>query len=518
MVARRAFVLKGCSLLALGAGGLPAAAEVLPLGTARPFDFTDLVARARAQAKTAFRSAAQAPAAVLDAIDYDAHWRIRFREEAAPLLPPDSTPVQLFHLGRYARDPVAIHLVEDGWARELAYTPEAFAMPAASPAKALPADAGYAGFRLMRPDHGPDWLVFLGASYFRADGPDRQYGLSARGLAIDTGLDRPEEFPRFTAFWIGGGERVGETAVVHALLDGPSVTGAYRIGCAHLDDGGQRLSVDTRLFLRRPVERLGIAPLTSMFWYGEGNRATALDWRPEVHDSDGLAIWTGAGERIWRPLRNPRRVTTSSFFDHGPRGFGLSQRDRAFAHYQDDGVFYDRRPSAWVTPEDDWGPGAVQLVEIPTHDETFDNVVAYWLPAELPPVGEELALAYTVDWLATDPPPDLARVTATRIGQGGIPGQPVPPGVLKYVIDFAGGPLADLSADARVAPAIEASGGRIVRPSAHRLVGQDVWRVIFDLDGAATAPIDLRVHLRHGEAALSETWIGLAEAEALPVR
>ncbi|MFW5835020.1 MAG: glucan biosynthesis protein, partial [Pseudomonadota bacterium] len=246
MLVRRSLLLQGCSLLVVGAGGLPAAAGSLPLGAAQPFAFADLVARARANAKRTFRPTVQAPAAVLDAIDYDAHWRIRFDPSASPVLPPDATPVQLFHLGRYAREPVAIHLIEDGWAREVLYTPGAFTMPASSPAKALPSDAGYAGFRLMRPDHGPDWLVFLGASYFRADGPDRQYGLSARGLAIDTGLERPEEFPRFTAFWLGGGEREGESVVVHALLDGPSVTGAYRIGAGHRADGRQRPWVEAR--------------------------------------------------------------------------------------------------------------------------------------------------------------------------------------------------------------------------------------------------------------------------------
>lgn len=184
------------------------------------------------------------------------------------------------------------------------------------------------------------------------------------------------------------------------------------------------------LFVRREIERLGVAPLTSMFWFAENNRHLATDWRPEIHDSDGLALWTGAGERIWRPLNNPQVPRTSAFSDDNPKGFGLMQRDRAFANYQDDGVFYDRRPSLWVEPLAPWGKGSVQLVELPTDDEIHDNIVAFWVPAEPVRAGARLAYRYRLHWRADEPypAPQLARTISTRIGRGGIPGQPRPEG------------------------------------------------------------------------------------------
>ena len=512
---RRRLLLAFAAVLGAPAVGLAAnGGTALVLGPARPFSFEALTAEARRVASEPYVPPRSPAAAALDRIDYDAHWRIRFRESEAPQLGEGGPPVQFFHLGRYAREPVAIHLLDKGAARKIRYSPALFEMPVDSPAHTLGSDAGFAGFRIMRPRHRPDWLSFLGASYFRCDGPDSQYGLSARGLAVDTGLATPEEFPRFSAFWIGAGEREGEDVAVYARLDGPSVAGAYRIGAQRRSEAGQICDVSARLFFRKGVERLGIAPMTSMFWYSETNRGESRDWRPEVHDSDGLALETGRGERLWRPLRNAHRVTTTSFLDDGPRGFGLIQRDREFENYQDDGVFYHRRPSAWVTPQGDWGQGAVQLVEIPTDDETFDNIVAYWTPGTQPAAGAELAFDYRLDWRARDPAPEnLARVVATWRGQGGIPGQPRPEGVVKYVIDFEGGALHGIEEGIELA--VEARGGRIIRPSARPVVGRDRWRAIFDLDGAFEHPVELRVHLHRGGDVLTETWTVPADPETL---
>ena len=479
-----------------------------------PFSFASLIERARAMASSPYHPVRIPDPTTLDRIDYDAHWRIRFRPSAAPAL-SGGMSAQFFHLGRYAREPVEVFLVENGMARALHYDPSLFDMPPDSPARALGPDAGFAGLRVMRPGEAPDWLSFLGASYFRCDGPNAQYGLSARGLAIDTGLARAEEFPRFSAFWIGAGERDGEDVTIHALMESPSVTGAYRFGTIREARFGQRLVVSAHLFFRESVERLGVAPLTSMYWYSEGaSRRAAPDWRPEVHDSDGLAIEADSGERLWRPLRNPRRVVVSSFMDRDPRGFGLIQRDRDFGNYQDDGVFYDRRPSAWVTPKGSWGEGAVQLVEIPTDDETFDNIVAFWSPARQPMAGQSLVFDYTLDWRARDPFPEgLARVVATRIGWGGVPGQPRPPGVFKYVIDFKGGALDGIE-DGVDAEISVGAGGSILLRRAHRIVGTTGWRLMFDLDGAAERPVELRAYLRRGAEALTETWTMLAEHPA----
>ena len=506
---RRQVLLGGLVLSAVGFG----AARAVDLGPALPFSFDALTDDARVAAGRRYAPPAVPDPDVLDRIDYDAHWRIRFRDDASVRV-SQGTSAQFFHLGRYAREPVEMHFIEGGMARKALYAPDVFDMPADSPAKAMGEGSGFAGMRLMRPDLGPDWISFLGASYFRCDGPDRQYGLSARGLAINTGLARPEEFPRFSAFWIGGGEREGEDAVIYARLDSPSVAGAYRIGATREAGFGQRCAVEARLFFREGVERLGVAPLTSMFWYSETNRAASPDWRPEVHDSDGLALATGSGERLWRPLLNPKVISTLSFVDKDPRGFGLIQRDRRFDSYLDDGVFYNRRPSAWIEPRGEWGAGAVQLVEIPTHEEVFDNIVAYWTPERAPAAGDALSFAYDLQWRAQDPAPaNLGRVRGTFVGWGGVPGQPRPEGVRKYVVEFEGGALDSIVEG--VEPRVDAWGGRVIGAYAHAIVGASGWRLIFDLDGAAERPVELRAYLSRKGEALTETWTLLADHRAV---
>lgn len=499
-----------------GAGLAPGAALASGRGPATEFSFARLIESARAAAAAPYAPAPVAAADVLERIDYDAHWRIRFREEASLTPAGLDSPIQTFHPGRYFKEPVKIHVVEGDSAREVEFTREDFDIPEDSPAMDLPHDIGVAGFRVMRPGLEPDWISFLGASYFRTDGPEAQYGLSARGIAVDSGLSKPEEFPRFTAFWIGPPEGPDDDLTVWALLDGPSLTGAYRFGLHRGREGeeGHRVEVSARLFMRQEVERLGVAPLTSMYWYSERERAS-IDWRPEIHDSDGLAIATGAGERIWRPLENPRGVETFSFLDDGPKGFGLIQRDRAFAHYEDDGVFYNRRPSAWIEPLGDWGAGAVQLVLIPTKDETFDNVVAYWTPATQPKAGDALAYDYALNWIERDPRPAVATVYSTRQGHGGAPGQPIPEGVGKMVIDFEGGPLDEMTDGSGIEPVVEAQGGTVLEPIAvRRVVGTRRWRLSFDFRATGEGPVALRAFLRAGDKALSETWI--AEAWLVP--
>ncbi|MEL6264220.1 MAG: glucan biosynthesis protein D [Pseudomonadota bacterium] len=497
-------------------GPPPARASALPrFGPATPFDFGALTARAEALAARPYRPATIAAPDRVEALTYAEHWRIRYRD-AANLYPAGrDAPVQLFHPARFFPEPVAIHAVEDGRAREIRFDPGYFAIPSDSPARGLPAETGFAGFRVMRPDLETDWVSFLGASYFRTDGPGRQYGLSARGIAVDTALDTGEEFPRFTAFWLGGAERAGETMTVWALLDGPSIAGAYRFGLVQGADGSHRTDVEARLFPRATVGRLGIAPLTSMYWYAERDRRGADDWRPEIHDSDGLAIHTGAGERLWRALRNPGRVTVSSFLDENPKGFGLIQRDRAFANYQDDGIWYDRRPSAWVEPAGGWGRGAVQLVEIPTVDETFDNIVAYWTPEATPPAGSRLDLAYAIHWLHRDPRPgEMAEVVATWHGRGGVPGDPVPAGVDKMVVDFDGPAIQGLALGDGLRPVVEMTGGEVVGEVALRpIVGTPRWRLSFDFRPTGVEPADMRAHLVRAGQRVSETWMTQAGIE-----
>jgi len=509
-LSRRSAVAGLFSLPALA--GARAAAPAWPaavrLGPARPFSFDRLKAEALALARSSYRAPAGPPEALVHAIDYDAFGRIAYRPAATLWggLPGDHG-VRFFPLGRYAPTPVAINVVSGGEARPVLYSPSLFDAPAGSPLRALGGRGGFAGFKVMNADAKTDWIAYLGASYFRSSDPFNQYGLSARGLAIDTVGAAREEFPSFTAFWLE--QAPGEDLVVYALLDGPSVAGAFRIGHRRSARGLVQ-DIEAQLHFRRGVALLGLAPLTSMYWYGQTDRAPTDDWRPQIHDSDGLAIWNGAGERIWRPLANPPRVMTNAFVDKGPRGFGLMQRDRTFADYQDDGAFYDRRPSAWVEPVGDWGAGSVQLVEIPTTSEVEDNIVAFWTPQAPTAAGQTLAYRYRLHWTDEAPtPPGVARVIATRQGRGGRPGLPPTPGTRKIVVDFAGPALAGLTRQSGVAPVVTSSLGEVGQAVAYPVEGQPArWRLMFDTPAPAGRVVNLRAYLRRGPGALTETWIG----------
>ncbi len=479
------------------------------LGPPQPFDFERLREIARKIAMKPYNEMPIHNLKLLHAIDFDAHQKIRFRPKRSAWA-DGSGPyeIQFFHLGRYFKRPVKIHLVEGGQAREVRYSPDYFSFGDPTLAKKLPANLGFAGFRVMDKGGKPDWLSFLGGSYFRSAGELNQYGLSARGIAIDTGLMDQEQFPRFTRFWLEPSATDPAAVVIYALLDGPSIAGAYRIEASK--GQGVVMTVHVELFARTHIERMGIAPLTSMFWFDTHNRHVAIDWRPEIHDSDGLAIWSGTGERIWRPLNNAPTVQTSSFSDRDPRGFGLFQRDRNFANYEDDSVFYERRPSVWIEPLGPWGEGEVQLVEIPTDDEIYDNIVVYWLPKKPVTAGTEWSFQYRLHWLADEPPslPPIARVVATRIGHGGVPGQqPRPKGKRKFVIDFEGGLLEGLAKQDPVQAMPTASRGTVDNVSAIQVVGTKKWRAFFDLDVDDDEPVDLRCFLQLSDQALTETWL-----------
>ena len=483
------------------------------LGDPSPFSFTLLKDRARAMSRAPY-AAPRAPAPeVVGRIDYDAWGKIRFNSDRALFADkPGQSPLTFFHLGTYFRKAVQMHVVSAGAARAVLYDPALFDMPADSIARQLPPDAGFAGFRFQEPAGGAldwrrnDWVAFLGASYFRSIGELHQYGLSARGVALDIAEPgRAEEFPDFTHVFVEA-EQPGGVVTLYALLDGASIAGAYRFKMQR--GKGVVMDIDAALFLRADVARFGLAPLTSMHWFSETAKTAAVDWRPEVHDSDGLALWTGAGERIWRPLNNPQRITVSAFGDDNPRGFGLLQRDRVFDHYQD-GVYYDRRPSLWVEPKGQWGRGAVELVEIPTDDEIHDNIAALWRPEKPAKAGDSVDLSYRLHWLADEPyPTPLGRCVATRLGNGGVPGQPRPQGVRKFMVEFLGGPLETIAFGVKPEPVLWASRGAFSYVFAEA-VPDDVkghWRAQFDLTVEPGEPVELRCFLKAGEAVLTETW------------
>jgi glucans biosynthesis protein len=518
MIDRRGFMALGipwAALLAASAGGCAVrnepgtAAAAVALGPPLPFGFERLRQRAEALAKSEYVARPKPAAEIVRSIYFDTAQKIKYRPHYT-LWNDGPVPVRLFHLHHYVPEPVKIHMVTGQTAREATYSSRYFDYGDTGLESRLPGDLGFAGFRIMdAPGRPTDWLAFQGASYFRSSGAEDQYGASARGIAVDTGLSRPEEFPSFIEFWLDESAGDDLAITIYALLDGPSLAGAYRFRAAKRD--GATIDVHAALFFRKDVERLGVAPLTSMYWYGENDRRRANDWRPEIHDSDGLALWTGSGERIFRPLANPPSLQVNAFVDDNPKGFGLMQRDRDFDHYQDDGAFYERRPSIWVEPLGGWGKGAVTLIELPTDDEVYDNIVAFWQPQTPPRKGETRVFDYRMHWRnrAPHPPKNVGQVVATRIGRAGAPGRPRSGSAMgrKFVIDFEGGPLADMAPRFDITPVVSASRGRIDNGYVIRIVGTNRWRAAFDLHADGREPIGLRTYLRLGEQTLSETWL-----------
>jgi glucans biosynthesis protein len=519
---RRGFLRSGAGLLTAAAAdwlltGASAPGAAAPErgpreGTATPFDYARLKGLARSRAAQAYVTPAHKLPAALAALDWD-HWQaIRFRDERS-LWVGDGLrfQVRFFHPGYTVDRPVRMYEVQNGTAREITFEPALFDYARAGiRPEQVPVNLGFGGFRLL---HHTDWTrdcaAFQGASYFRAVDGDLQYGMSQRGLAINTGMAQPEEFPDFVAYYLERPPKETSHLTVYGLLDSPSVTGAYRFVIDVADT--QVMDMDAALYPRRAIERIGIAPGTSMFMVGKNDRRIDDDWRPEIHDSDGLQICNGAGEWIWRPLVNPAGLRVNSFMDDSPRGFGLMQRERRFSQYQDDGVFYEKRPSVWVEPKSSWHKGAVVLVEIPTPDETNDNIVAFWTPDDKPQPGQEYLYGYRLYWCRDNPHgTKLAIVRATRTGIGGVVGAKRTHFAWRFVVDFAGGELASLGEHARVVPIITTSRGRIELPSARRIVPEPSdWRVIFDLalSDDSTDPVNLRLFLSLDGQALSETWL-----------
>jgi glucans biosynthesis protein len=495
--------------LALFCVGGPAAAAPRPA-----FGLDQVAERARELASRPYEDPrGQVPGWLLE-LSYDQWRQIRFRPELT-VWKDRKLPftVQFFHPGLFYDRRVHVHEVDASGVHQVPFSPERFDYGPNEFASRVPQDLGYAGFRLhfpiKKPDYQDEVIVFLGASYFRAIGRDQGYGISARGLAIDTALPRGEEFPYFREFWLQRPAPGAREMTLFAVLDSERATGAYRFVVA---PGEQtKVGVALRLFFREPVEKLGIAPLTSMFLRGENSLDGILDFRPETHDSDGLLVASGTGEWIWRPLENPRRLSVASFALDNTRGFGLLQRDRDFDHYQDLEARPDLRPSVWVAPEGDWGAGRVELVQIPTRNDVNDNVVAYWVPsAALPPPGEPLEYFYQLTWYSADPRwPPAGRAVATRLDRG------THDDAYRFVVDFEGATLHALPADAVLQGVVTVG----TQDGQGELLEQQVipnpvtggWRLVFQVRPSGGSPLELRAFLRRQEDVLTETWSYLLE-------
>lgn len=480
-------------------------------GNESDFGYAQVVEKARALAAKPYEPQKTIPK-FLQELGFVGLNEIKFRDDKA-LWKGAAVPFEawFYHPGSFYIHPVTIRVVDEDGVSRLPFSRDYYSYPNEDMRGKVPEDLGFAGVKVLHQLNSTEYLdevaSFLGASYFRALPADAHYGLSARGLAIDTATEQGEEFPSFTDFWLVEPAQGAEKLTMYALLDSPSVAGAYKFV---IDPGDTTTTqVEATLFPRKPIRKLGMAPLTSMFAWGENSLHRLDDYRPEAHDSDGLLIHNSTGEWLWRPLKNPQTLTINRFIANNVRGFGLLQRDRNFFHYQDLSYEYERRPGAWVTPKGDWGKGAIELVQIPSDSEVNDNIVVYWVPDDPVKAGETLHYAYNIAWIIEDPSPDDRGTTqATRIGYAAIvPGQPKDQ--IKIAIEFTGGKLGEMSDPATVEPRVSAM--RDVTLSNIKAVHNphtDGWRLTFLVPTSALEqPLELRAFLAASDAgALTETW------------
>jgi len=435
-------------------------------------------------------------------LDYDHYRAIRFLPEHA-LWRGEKLPfeVQFFHRGFFYAPRVDIYEVANGQATRITYRPDYFSF-GNTPPPSPEVDLGFAGFRLHAPINRPDYYdevcVFLGASYFRAVAKGEIYGLSARGLAINTGEAKGEEFPLFKSFWIEKPTANANSIVVHALLDSESAAAAYRFT---IRPGGTTVfDVEMAIYPRTNLDHAGLAPMTSMFFFGPNDRVDVDDFRPSVHDSDGFAIFNGRGEELWRPLSNPKDLQISTFSDLNPRGFGLMQRQKNFFAYQDIESSFERRPSLWAEPIGDWGEGTVQLIEIPTKEEIHDNIAGFWRPKNPLQAKGEHTYTYRLHWGPDAPKAtSLARFSRTAVGARG-------EGVKIFVLDLIGERLKSVDPNSiRGNVSAEKVEIRNVVTQPNPAIGG--WRLSFEVSAKEKNPIELRASLMQGNDAISEVWV-----------
>jgi glucans biosynthesis protein len=471
--------------------------------------FNDVIARAEALSRDPFDDTADPEPAELAALDYDGYRNIRFNEDARVDLGAGFT-LDLFHRGHIFPRRVGVNVIRNGAASPVPYDPSAFDFGGQKIGPFAP-DLGFAGIRLRyplnRPDVADELMVFLGSSYFRFLGRGQRYGLSARGLAINAGIPgMEEEFPFFREFWIEEAAPGQGSLQLHALLDSPSVAGAFSF---QVKPGDNTITeVAAVLFPRQTIERVGIAPLTSMYFTGGSGPRHADMFRREVHDSDGL-LMRRDGLPVWRPLRNPRDSRASSFAATSMQGFGLMQRNRRFDDYQDLEAHYEMRPSYFVEPVDDWGAGSVELSELSTDSEINDNIVASFRPQAALAAGERREFRYRL--IATgagDHLTSLARVQKTLISDRAAMHFGKPHGSRLFLIDFAGGDLEIYRAALdEIEIALEATNGVV---TAERLVwnphaGGVRAKLFAEVEiGQST---DVSATLLHRGKPLSETWL-----------
>ncbi len=459
------------------------------------------------------------PATFLTKLTYDDYKQIAFRDERA-FWADEHLPfrVEFFHLGYLYNEPVHLNEFTLTHTQPVRFVADFFDYRALKLPAEIPANTGYAGFKLLNqlntPGKWDELGAFQGASYFRLLGQGQVYGMSARGLALDCGEDgRPEEFPIFTDWWLGKPQHDDDELLLYAILDSVSCTGAYEF---RIHPGATtQAEVDAILYFRDPVNihaadpqrkplaTIGYAPLTSMFWFGGASERRFDDYRPEVHDSDGLLLRLESGETIWRPLANAADLRHEAFPANNIRGFGLLQRDRNFSHYQDLFHTYDKAPSVWVSPHGSWGDGNVHLVELSTQYEGLDNIVAFWNPASKPAPMQPLRFGYTMYWTReTDMTLSSNEVVCTRIGLN-----PRAQDQRQFMIDFNVPKYTSEDAPPKAVCSCS-TNGTIVESQVFRNGPEKTWRVFLNMQPkpGPHEVVDLKCALKEGNETVSETW------------
>jgi glucans biosynthesis protein len=494
------FLVLALALLAVDARAAKPPSPDKPAAT-YPFTFDTLLADAKRRSAAAYSPQRSSLPAILDKLSPEQYRSIQFNPDAG-IWRAEELPfrLELLRAHHNLQSTVTVSTVEDGVATDIMPTPAMFEMAPTLPAQLEKVSFPLSGFRLRSHINSKkiwdEFLVFQGASYFRAVAQNLLYGLSARGLAINTAEPSGEEFPVFTHFWIERPSAHANSIVIYALLESESTTGAYRFT---VRPGVETLmDVDLTLFPRTEMRVVGIAPLTSMFLFDETNRGRLDDYRPEVHDSDGLMIESKSGEHIFRQLANPIKLQVSTFTTEAPLGFGLVQRSRQQSDFQDFDAQYERRPSTWVEPKGEWGAGGVELVEIPSGRETNDNIVAFWRPVQPLTPGHPAHFAYRIVWCAEPAlPKSLGKTVATRSGASLDGKRRV------FLLDFvgAGEKVDGLHLD------LGASAGRISNATLMSNSALHGLRASFELDPRDADLIELRLRIMRGDRPVSETWL-----------
>ncbi len=496
---RRSFISALASFTAV-AGNKSFAA---PLVTSQaPFSYNALIEQARALSKKSYSERPMVPKEWQE-LSYDEYKSIWFNTHKALWREPNNPfQVDFFHPGLYFPRPVEINIVESGIAKELGFDFDLFDKTDQAPELPLTKSLGYSGFRLRTQIEEPsifnEFFVMQGASYFRAIAKGQNYGLSARGLAVNTADPRGEEFPDFTKFWIERPATDDTNIIIHAMMDSPSLTGLYTFD---IHPGSPTvMDVSAHIFAREELDNFGLGPLTSMFLFDETSSSRFDDFRPAVHDSDGLLVQNGAGETIWRALANPKQLQVSSFVDNTPKGFGLMQRPQEFSDYADLEALYHKRPGLWVEPIGDWGSGSVTLVEIPADREIYDNIVAYWRPREPIAAGGSHSFKYRLSW-GGEPAEShpVARVLNTRMGKRFTGGR-------LAAIDFEDNAAIPEDLD-KLTLHVSSGAGTVSEGILQRNPDTGGVRLAFTFDPGDAPVMEMRAQLVKDGHTISEVWL-----------